>query len=145
MKAALIALAFAWSQSSVAQTVTDGDTIKLNGTTYRLWGIDAPEMKQWCGDYPAGVVSAGSLELLTRGKVIVCEHKATDRYGRTVAVCRADGEDLSKAMVQIGMAWAFTRYSRDYVAIEERARSERIGIHSEACEPPWEWRAHQRR
>jgi len=32
---------------TVAQTVTDGDTIKLDGTTYRLWGIDAPETKQW--------------------------------------------------------------------------------------------------
>jgi endonuclease YncB( thermonuclease family) len=40
---------------AAAQTVTDRDTIKLNGTTWRLWGIDAPETKQWCGDYPAGV------------------------------------------------------------------------------------------
>jgi len=38
---------------AAAQSVTDGDMIKLNGTTYRLWGIDAPETKQWCGDYPA--------------------------------------------------------------------------------------------
>jgi endonuclease YncB( thermonuclease family) len=28
-----------------AQTVTDGDTIKLDGTTWRLWGIDAPETR----------------------------------------------------------------------------------------------------
>jgi endonuclease YncB( thermonuclease family) len=32
-----------------AQTVVDGDTIKLNNTTHRLYGIDAPEMKL---DYP---------------------------------------------------------------------------------------------
>jgi endonuclease YncB( thermonuclease family) len=30
--------------------VTDGDTIKLEGTTYRIWGIDAAESKQACAD-----------------------------------------------------------------------------------------------
>jgi endonuclease YncB( thermonuclease family) len=28
---------------ATAQTITDGDTIKLNGVIYRLWGIDSPE------------------------------------------------------------------------------------------------------
>jgi endonuclease YncB( thermonuclease family) len=31
------------SASAAAQTMTDGDTVKLNGMTYRLWGIDASE------------------------------------------------------------------------------------------------------
>lgn len=34
--------------SAAAQTVVDGDTIKLNGTTWRLRGIDAPEFHQSC-------------------------------------------------------------------------------------------------
>jgi hypothetical protein len=33
-----------------AQTVVDGDTIRLNGTTYWIWGIDAAETKQRCQD-----------------------------------------------------------------------------------------------
>lgn len=33
-----------------AQTATDGDTLKHNSRTYRLWGIDAPEGKQACPD-----------------------------------------------------------------------------------------------
>jgi len=98
-----------------AQTVTDGATVKLNGTTYRLWGIDAPESKQWCGKWPAGPIATAMLEMLIKGKTVVCEPKTTDRDGRTVAICRADGEDLGRAMVQLGMAWAFVRYSRDYV------------------------------
>jgi len=42
----------ACASPTLAQTVVDGDTIKLNGTTWRLWGIDAPESRQWCGHYP---------------------------------------------------------------------------------------------
>lgn len=43
---------------AVAQVVTvDGDTLRLNGATYRLFGIDAAESRQWCGDYPAGRTS----------------------------------------------------------------------------------------
>ena len=38
------------SASAAGQTITDDDTIKLNGTTYRLWGIDAPESRQACAD-----------------------------------------------------------------------------------------------
>ena len=39
-----------------AQAAIDGDTIKLDGMTYRLWGIDAPESKQACGDGPASPI-----------------------------------------------------------------------------------------
>ncbi len=36
-------------------TITDGDTLKVGSTIYRLWGIDAPEAKQNCPDgWPAG-------------------------------------------------------------------------------------------
>jgi endonuclease YncB( thermonuclease family) len=127
-----------------AQTVTTGDTINLNGTTYRLWGIDAPERKQWCGEFPAGLISIAMLEMLIKGKTVICEPKTTDGYGRTVALCRADGEDLGRTMVQLGMAWAPVRYSRDYVDQEARARAEDLGIHSQKCEPPRERRAHNR-
>jgi endonuclease YncB( thermonuclease family) len=140
---ALIALAAATAPAS-AQTVTDGDTLKLSGVIYRLWGIAAPESKQWCGDYPAGVMATATLEMLIKGKTVVCEPKATDRYGRTVAICRADGEDLGRIMVQLGMAWAFVRYSRDYFDQEAKARTENLGVHAYACLFPWDWRARHR-
>lgn len=46
-------------------------------------------------------------------------------------------------MVRAGMAWAFVRYSRDYVGEEEAARSAGIGVHAHSCELPWNWRAQQ--
>jgi endonuclease YncB( thermonuclease family) len=113
--------------SARAQSVADGDTLKRNGTIYRLWGIDAPETKQWCNGYPDGVIATGTLEKLIKSKTVVCEPKTTDRYGRTVAICRANGEDLGRAMVQLGMALAFTRYSADYVQDEAKAKAARPG------------------
>lgn len=136
------ASAVLFAASAATQTVTDGDTIKLNGTTYRLWGIDAPETKQWCGDYPAGVLAAAALDTLMKGRgQVECERKDTDRYGRTVALCRVDGRDLSRELVRLGFAWAFTRYSRDYVEDEANAKAENLGVHARDCQVPWHWRS----
>ncbi|MDP3740317.1 MAG: thermonuclease family protein [Hyphomonadaceae bacterium] len=124
-----------------AQTVIDGDTIKLDGTTYRIHGIDAPETHQICDDgYPAGIEATAYLRAMMRDRRITCEPKTTDRYGRTVALCRADGMDLGEAMVRAGMAWAFTRYSRDYELAESAARFEGRGVHGRNCKPAWEQR-----
>ena len=146
---AIAALAFAILASlptgAFAQSITDGDTLKLNGTIYRLWGIDAPETKQDCPDgWPAGRLATTRLLALIQGKSVVCETKDKDRYGRTVAICRASGEDLGAIMVREGMAWAFVRYSGDYVDQEARAKSAGVGVHAHDCVPAWEWRARKR-
>ena len=134
------ALAIVVASPALAQTVVDGDTIKLKGVTWRLWGIDAPETKQWCGDYPAGALATRMLVKLMKDKTTTCEDRGTDRYGRTIGLCRVNGDDLSAAMVQLGMAWAFVRYSRDYVELERWARAENLGVHAHGCQPAWEWR-----
>ena len=140
---ALLTLALA--PPAASQSVTDGDTLKLNGTTYRLWGIDAPESKQICADgWPAGQEATKALSDLIRGHTVACEARTQDRYGRTVALCRADGRDIGAAMVGAGMAWAFVRYSSDYVAQEAEAKTASLGVHVHGCQPAWEWRADRR-
>lgn len=126
---------------AAAQTITDGDTLKLGGTAYRLHGIDAPELAQTCGDWPAGRLSASALQRLIAGRSVTCEDLGRDRYKRTIARCRAGGVDLGAAMVRQGWAWAFVRYSSDYVDQEKRARADRLGVHAHGCLPAWEWRA----
>lgn len=146
LRRAALALALLFTTPALAQVVTDGDTIKLDGLTYRIWGIDAPESKQACGDgWPAGTVATAYLAEMMLGKRVVCEAKTQDRYGRTVAICRADDRDLGAEMVSVGMAWAFTRYSNDYIGQEARAKAGRLGVHGHDCTPAWEWRARQRR
>ncbi len=125
--------------------MTDGDTIKLAGTTYRLWGIDAAETRQDCADgWPAGRIATDYLVGLVQGRGVECEPKTKDRYGRTVALCRADGRDLGADMVSAGMAWAFVRYSHDYVVQERDAKTANLGVHAHDCQPAWEWRAERR-
>jgi endonuclease YncB( thermonuclease family) len=34
----------------MAQSVVDGDTIRIGAAVFRLWGIDEPEAKQACAD-----------------------------------------------------------------------------------------------
>ncbi len=144
--AIMAGLVACYPNMAAAQTiVTDGDTIKIDGTIYRLWGIDAPEMQQLCADgWPAGQHAKVVLTGLMRGKEVVCEGRSRDRYGRVIALCRADGVDLSRAMVESGHALAFTRYAQDYVAQEENAKAQGLGLHVHNCTPPWEWRAERR-
>ena len=63
---------------------------------YRLWGIDAAETKQACADgYKAGEEATAYLkDLLKSDAPVACSPKTTDRYGRTVAICVARGNDL---------------------------------------------------
>ena len=147
MKLALSLLLVVVSLPALAQTatVTDGDTIKLNGTIYRLWGIDAPETKQACADgWPAGIEARRALEDLLKAKTVECEARGNDRFGRTIGQCRADGVDIQASMVRAGMAWAFARYSSDYVAEEKAAIEARAGVHAHNCEKAWDWRAQRR-
>jgi hypothetical protein len=53
--------------------------------------------------------------------------------------------DLGADMVADGHAWAFVRYSRDYVEEEREAAAVRAGIHGHACEPAWQWRSERRK
>ena len=125
--------------------VTDGDTIKFNGKIYRLWGIDAPESGQLCGDdWPAGRAATTYMRILIAGHTVEYETRGIDRYRRTIGLCKADGVDIQAEMVKAGMAWAFTRYSHDYVVQEGEAQAAMRGIHAHDCLPAWEWRAQQK-
>jgi len=61
-------------------------------------------------------------------------------YGRIIAICFKDTEDLNRWMVASGWAVAYRKYSLDYVADEERAHRAKVGIWSGTFAMPWDWR-----
>jgi Staphylococcal nuclease homologue len=80
----------------------DGDMLQVDGVTYRLWGIDAPGSGQPCADgQPAGKAATEHLRALIGERHVTCEPRSVDRYGRTVALCRADGRDLGDWAVEL--------------------------------------------
>lgn len=132
--------------ASANVTVIDGDTLKLGSERIRLHGIDAPESQQRCTDgWQAGEAARRALAGLVSTGAPSCERVTTDRYGRTVAVCRVNGKDIGGEMVRRGLAWAYTRYSERYLPEETLARVERVGVHARTCTPPADWRAQHRR
>ena len=125
------------------RSIIDGDTFKVGDRSIRLHGIDAPELAQTCDGWAAGEAARKALVALLVVGSPQCESIATDVYGRTVAVCRVNGEDISEAMVRSGMAYA--AYSHDYLLQEWRARFDGRGIHARRCTNPADWRASHRK
>lgn len=125
--------------------VIDGNTLKVDGVTYRLHGIDTPEPGQKCKgklrDWPCGKRASDRLVELTDGKKVVCDNRGTDEYDRVLAVCHADGIELNDTMVREGLAWAFVKFSTDYVDTEADARVAEIGIWAAPTETALEFRS----
>jgi len=128
-------------------TVIDGDTIEIAGTRIRLNGIDAPESRQTCkrpqGEaYRCGQQAAKALdELVSSRQPIRCAPTGKDRYGRTLADCRAGNIDLADWLVRNGHALDWPRYSGGrYGSAQEEASRARRGVWQGEFVEPWVWR-----
>jgi len=89
----------------------DGDSLRVgDGSEYRIFGIDAPELHQTCKEangkaWACGRAAKARLTTLIKGGNVACAAHDKDRFGRTVAVCSAQGvPDLGEAMVRQGYA-----------------------------------------
>lgn len=124
--------------------VVDGDTLVINGKRIRLHGIDAPETDQECRQdgsfWLCGKEATSQLRKRIGTQAVRCTQKDKDRYGRIVAVCTLDGEDLNSWMVAQGWALAYRKYSEDYVDEEAKAKASELGIWGSEFVAPWDWR-----
>lgn len=131
--------------------VIDGDSLLVrDGATYievRLWGIDTPEY----GQPQSGAAKEFSNNLVLNRQVFI-EYKATDRFGRTVAMLQMeDRKYLNEELVKAGFAWVHIYYCKEPICdlwyrFEAEAREMNIGIWKEDNPtPPWEWKRKKRR
>ena len=126
--------------------VTDADTVTDGVTSFRLYGIDAPEAGQKCatkkgGSWPCGKQAIAAIEVLVLGRQVDCDDRGLDVFGRTLAVCYSNGTEINAAMIEAGLAWSFRKYTHDYDALEDVVRESGIGIWQAETETPWEYRA----
>lgn len=125
--------------------IVDADTAYVAGVKIRLSGIDAPEMDQKCIDSQGrdsfcGVDAKVRLEDFTKNRTWYCQLNGRDRYGRSLGLCRVEGEDVSRWLVRNGLALAFRRYSTAYVEDEVYARENKLGLWAGSFIAPWDWR-----
>ena len=87
--------------------ITHGDSLIIERTQIRLFGVDAPEI-----DHPYGNKAKWALIGLCRGQIVRAVVDHHDHYGRTVAKCYLpDGRDLSAEMVKLGLAIDWPKFS----------------------------------
>jgi endonuclease YncB( thermonuclease family) len=106
--------------------VIDGDTIRVAGETVRLFAIDAPEIDQTCrrpdgAVWRCGVWARDEARRLFERRRASCAARERDRYGRIVATCTVEGQDMGAVLVSLGLARAYLRYSDRYAGIEKEA------------------------
>ncbi|EJQ4960308.1 thermonuclease family protein [Campylobacter upsaliensis] len=116
--------------------VIDGDTIELLAKTsktnpynhiaklkIRLYGIDAPELKQAYGKEAKEFLSA----LVLKQEVsLIIENK--DKYDRFVGTLFLKGQDINKEMVKNGYAHAYESFSKKYLAEQADAKMFKLGL-----------------
>ena len=80
-------------------TIVDGDTLRCNGERVRLLAIDAPELPGHCRTgrdcAPGDPVASTERLRAGLGTAMTIRRVGQDRYGRTLALVRSGGVDLS--------------------------------------------------
>ena len=124
--------------------IVDGDTIHLNGEKIRFNGIDTPELKQSCLKEGIKVYCGATAKQILIDKIgnnnVECISEGKDQYKRTLAECFVNNESLSSYLVRSGYAFAYRRYSKKFVADEDYARINKIGMWSMEFDYPWNYR-----
>ena len=94
--------------TGVPSRVYDGDTITINKQNIRLFGIDAPELKE-----PYGFLARDYLRALVKGIEVSCTLTGKTTYQRVVARCyMPSGYEINQLMVEGGVALDCRGYSK---------------------------------
>ncbi|MPB07946.1 thermonuclease family protein, partial [Campylobacter upsaliensis] len=89
----------------------------------RLYGIDAPELKQAYGKEAKEFLSA----LVLKQEVsLIIENK--DKYDRFVGTLFLKGQDINKEMVKNGYAHAYESFTKKYLAEQADAKMFKLGL-----------------
>ena len=147
----LILAVFSASQGWAAGAIVkDSGTVQVGGATYRLDGIDAPELDQICIDehadaWACGVEARDQLSNLIGSRQVRCEDLGlgTTYKKRHIGICTAEGDSasLNQLLVRQGLALNFEPYARGRFREDEAdAKTNRRGLWKGCFVAPQEFR-----
>ena len=135
--------------------VSDGDTIRVVerkpgyesssaggqrfGIKVRVWGIDAPELRQGFGRQARDALASRIHKRIVRVK-----SHGKDRYGRVLGEVYLGQVNVNAWMVEKGYAWAYVRYTNKFASRMLKARKAKVGLWSRPAKAPWAWRRDNR-
>jgi endonuclease YncB( thermonuclease family) len=151
---AILATLLTSSSWAAEPVIKDGGTIQLAGTTYRLDGIDAPELDQICVDdhadpWTCGVEARDRLAKLTGKRDVRCRDLGPDTTTgkRRIGICTVDGEStsLNQMLVREGFALNFEPAAKGrFKADEAKAKDAVAGLWKGCFAAPQEFRRWQK-
>ncbi|NML95464.1 thermonuclease family protein [Novosphingobium sp. TW-4] len=130
----------------------DGDTFALaSGRHLRLYGADAPELKQQGWNRQGQPLPIGQ-DALARASRLLAQTTSIGNaqgvsFGRPVASVAAGGEDVGQSLIRSGDALAAPQFMSadperrfDYMQAERLARQNRLGMHGVFSQTPADFR-----
>ncbi|MEK7522423.1 MAG: thermonuclease family protein [Patescibacteria group bacterium] len=121
-------------QNQTVIEVSEGDTFKLSdGKTFRLYGVNAPEVKE-----PYYEEAKAFTQNLVLGKEINFEQEdnyKVDKFGRELGYVIVNGVNLNIELVRNGLARvvlyekrAKIKYQDELLSAENEARENKVGV-----------------
>jgi endonuclease YncB( thermonuclease family) len=156
MRSLILILAFLCASQSWAADVVvkDGGTLQLAGVTYRLDGIDAPELDQMCIDehadaWACGIDARSQLTRLIDNRAVRCGDLGADLAfrKRRIGICTVEGEtaSLNQLLVRQGFALNHDPTAKGRFRDDEAgAKANRQGLWKGCFAAPYEFRSRQK-
>jgi len=124
--------------------VIEGDTLQFADIRVRIYGIDAPDIRQTCvwksKTVRCGVLSRDALKDLIFGASVKCVKRSVLADKTVIATCTADDRDIGRNLVHTGWSLADARQSKRYIPVQEKSRKARRGLWRGPFVKPWDWK-----
>lgn len=129
-----------------AAQIIDGNHLEIEGQRLCLWGMDSPDIDQYCitdgRPFHCGRSALAYLRRLAHGKQVSCTVASEPRDGCLPVRCATEGfPDIGRAMVWAGRALNDTeRTEGPFDEEQKEARKNRRGLWDGQFDRPWIWR-----
>jgi endonuclease YncB( thermonuclease family) len=132
----LLGMSLSTTPGSAANAIVkDGNTVQLAEITYRLDGIDAPELDQICIDdhadpWACGVDARNQLARQVGGHMVRCEDHGPDPVysKRHLGICTVEDETASLNQLAVSQGFAMNSATGGFGGDEAAAKADRKGI-----------------